>query len=147
MTLADYLPVWMVKKDASAAPFMVSTSSTKMEDNPFGMRQETAMYGPFTNVPTSNNEFLDLGSFTQPITKAAKSLARLVSVESNSVAAQSESTRSWYDFSGKASDAASSIGAGIQSTLIKVIVLVVIVAVIALGGMAYIQAKGTQLAK
>ena len=147
--LADYLPSWMVKKDPAVAPYQVSTTATQTTDNPyniFGTRQETAPYGPFTNAPDQSFEFTDIGSYTTPITNAAKNLARMVTKDSLTAGNQAESGRAWWDFTGKAADAASAVGAGIQSTLTKVIILVVVVAVVALFGMSYVQAKGNKLA-
>lgn len=142
--LADYLPSWMVKKDATTTPYSATTTTPYSTDNPFGVRQESAQYGPFTNAPDAG-EFGDIGTFTEPITRAVKNAARMLSTDSLSAGAQTNS-RSWWDFSGKVADSASSIGAGIQSTLTKVIILVVVVAVVALFGMSYVQAKGNQLA-
>ena len=102
------------------------------------------------NSPSSsNNEFGDIGQFVSTtITRAERNVSRLFDKSTLSIADPSETPqRSWYNIFGKIGDTFSSIGSGIQSTLTRVIILVVVVAVIALFGMSYVQAKGVQLAK
>lgn len=94
-----------------------------------------------------NNEFSDITQAPQTIySKAQVAVSRLFSSIGNSAAPQ-QNTRPWWDLTGKAADAAASVGSGIQSTLIKVIILVTIVGIFALFAMTYVQAKGAQFAK
>jgi hypothetical protein len=58
-----------------------------------------------------------------------------------------ESGPAWYNIPGRIGLAAAAVGEGIQSTLTKVIILVIVVGAVALMGMTYFQAKGAQLAK
>ncbi len=109
----------------------------------------SSQVNPLANPSTDNVEFGDIGQFISTgIAKGKVEAARLFQTAQLSVTTQEQTQgRAWYDILGKTTDAAASAGAVIQSTLIKVIVLVVVVAVIALFGMSYVQAKGVQLAK
>ena len=104
---------------------------------------------PLANPSTDNAEFGDIGQFiSTSITRAEKNAARLFQTANLSIEPQGVTQeRKWYDLWGKTTDTLSAAGAAISSTLTKVIILVMIVAVIALFGMSYVQAKAGQLAK
>lgn len=96
---------------------------------------------------------LNAGEFSLPkfiqtsVSKVSANVSRLVSSTSSPTQQGSSPSLPWYDFTGKAAQAASATGDFIQSTLIKVIILVVVVGVIAVFGMSYVQAKGVSYAK
>lgn len=109
----------------------------------------SAVANPLANPSTANAEFGDVGQFvTDVVTKAQKNASRLLSTAQLSINPQGESAqRPWYDLIGKAKDSLSAAGSAVSSTLTKVIILVVVVAIIALFGLSFVQAKAGQLAK
>lgn len=95
------------------------------------------------DLPTG--EFALVEDVKVGVSKAVKNLSRLVS--STSSPTQQGEAPAWYDIGAKLSAGASAANDALQSTLIKVIVLVTIVGALALFGMSYVQSKGVQLAK
>lgn len=125
-------------------------------DTPDPVQSEQAV--PFTlNIPYVSTPVpyappdVNAGEFSLPV--AVKSSVSKITAEASRLFSSTKAQTSqgeapaWYDISGKISSTASSVNDALQSTLIKVIVLVVIVGVFALFGMTYVQAKGAQLAK
>ena len=91
-----------------------------------------------------NQEFGELTIITDPISRAVKNASRMLDASRLEAAPQEE--RPWYDLRGKVGDTLTNVGAGIQSTLTKVIILVILVAIIALFGVSYVNAKANQVA-
>ena len=77
-----------------------------------------------------NQEFGDVGSFTDPITAAAKKASRLLAMDR--LDPEPQQGRAWYDIFGKIKDAMPDVNA----TLTKIIILVIIVSVVALFGVS-----------
>ena len=91
-----------------------------------------------------NQEFGAVDYVTDPISKAIKNASRLL--DTNRLDPQPQEGRAWYDIFGKIKDAAPDINGAVQSTLTKLIILVIIVSVVALFGVSYVNAKANQLA-
>jgi len=87
-----------------------------------------------------NQEFGDVGSFTDPISRGVKNVARLL--DSNRLDPVPQEGRAWYDIFGKIKDAMPDVSA----TLTKIIILVIIVSVVALFGVSYVNAQANRLA-
>lgn len=114
--------------------------------------QTPESYGPYL-PPT-----IDAGEWSfQRITDVPRSVAtsvanasRLLFSSNASPVKQAEPSNTgpaWYNIPGRISAAASAVGEGIQSTLLKVLILVVVVGAMVLFGMSYMSTKGAQLAK
>lgn len=91
-----------------------------------------------------NQEFGAVDYVTDPISRAAKNASRLL--DSSRLEVQPQDGRAWYDVFGKVKDALPNVNGAIQSTLTKVIILVILVSVVALFGVSYVNAKANQLA-
>ncbi len=120
----------------------------------------TAEWNPFRrkSVILDNQSFLDSLSqgqpvhdefgvsepFTNPLTQAAKNASRML--DASRLQVQPQEGRAWYDVAGKLKDAMPSAGSWIQSTLTKVIILVILIAVVALFGVSYVNAQANRLA-
>ena len=100
---------------------------------------------PYAPPDVNAGEFSIVKTVQTRVSSAIAKASRLF--DSNKTIIDQGQTPAWYDIPGKVSNAASSVNEAFQSTLIKVIVLVVIVGVIAIFGMSYVQAKGVSLAK
>jgi hypothetical protein len=100
---------------------------------------------PYAPPDINAGEFSIVKSVKSSVSKVAANASRLF--DSNKTIIDQGQTPAWYDLPGKVSQAAASTGEFVQSTLLKVIVLVAIVGVIAIFGMSYVQAKGVSLAK
>lgn len=100
---------------------------------------------PYAPPDINAGEFSIVKSVQTTISNAAKNASRLF--DANKTIIDQGNTPAWYDVSGRISQAAASTGEFVQSTLLKVIILVTIVGVIAIFGMSYVQAKGVNLAK
>lgn len=100
---------------------------------------------PYRPPDINAGEFSLAKSIKSSVSKVAANASRLF--DSNKTAINQGQTPAWYDLPGKVSQAAASTGEFVQSTLLKVIILVTIVGVIAIFGMSYVQAKGVSLAK
>jgi len=87
-----------------------------------------------------NDEFGDTGSYTDPITAAAKKASRLLAMDR--LDPEPQQGRAWYDVFGKIKDAMPDVNA----TLTKIIILVIIVSVVALFGVSYVNAQANRLA-
>lgn len=97
--------------------------------------------------PSEDNagEFSIVSAIQSSVSKVQANASRLFD-STKSPVSQGEAP-AWYDIGAKISAGASAANEALQSTLIKVIVLVVIVGALALFGMAYVQSKGVQFAK
>ena len=91
-----------------------------------------------------NQEFGDTQFFTNPITQAAKNVSRML--DASRLEVQPQEGRAWYDVWGKLKDAAPDINGAVQSTLTKIIILVILVSIIALFGVSYVNAQANRLA-
>lgn len=109
------------------------------------------MYGPYLPSPSSmQDEWSNLWEYPAAISKKIANESRLFFSSNASPVKQAEPSDtgpSWYNIPGRISAAAGAVGEGIQSTLVKVIILVVIVGAMALFGLSYVQAKGASLGK
>ena len=79
------------------------------------------------------------------LSNLVKNTSRLV--DSNSTINDEPAKIPWYNLPARLANSFSGFGDALQSTLLKVIVLVALVGVIAIFGLSYVQAKGTNLAK
>jgi hypothetical protein len=92
----------------------------------------------------------DPGEFSLPVyvqtnvSHLSANVSRLF--DSNQTVLDQHDTPAWYNFPARISAAAGAVSDSLQSTLVKVIILVSIVGVIAVFGMSYIQARGAKLA-
>jgi hypothetical protein len=96
--------------------------------------------GEFNPIQTVQN------TASEVISKVSTSTARMFGNAQLQVASKQQADLPWYDITGRISASASAANSAVQSTLLKVIVLVAIVGVIALFGMSYVQTKGAKLA-
>lgn len=119
----------------------------------------TAEWNPFRrkSVILDNQQFLDslqqgpvneefgvINFPTIPLSPQVRNMARLL--DSQRLIVQPQEGRKWFDVIGKIKDAMPGAGSWIQSTLTKVIILVIIVAIIALFGVSYVNAQANKLA-
>lgn len=109
------------------------------------------MYGPYLPVPSSKqDEWSNLWDYPAAIASKVANQSRLLFSSNAPAAKQAEPTNTgpaWYNIPGRISAAAGAVSEGIQSTLLKVLLLVVIVGAMVLFGMSYMSTKGAQLAK
>lgn len=122
-----------VENTTGGFQFAIPGVSTQVPYRP----EETA---PFTETGVSN-------IIQTTVSKISANASRLFSSSTSGAVNQGEAPLAWYDLTGRIGQTASSVNEAFQSTLIKVIILVVLVGVIALFGMSYVQSKGVQLAK
>lgn len=113
--------------------------------------KDPLMFGPYLPTPSSfQDEWSNLWDYPAAIASKVANQSRLLFSSNASPIQQGlpEMTGpAWYNIPGRISAAAGAVSEGVQSTLLKVIILVSIVGMIALFGLSYVQAKGTQLAK
>lgn len=113
--------------------------------------KDPSMFGPYLPAPSSfHDEWSNVWDYPAAIASKVSNQSRLL-FSSNAPAAKqgepSDTGPAWYNIPGRISAAAGAVSEGIQSTLLKVLLLVVIVGAMVLFGMSYMSAKGTQLAK
>lgn len=113
--------------------------------------KDPSMYGPYLPSPSSKqDEWSNLWDYPAAIASKVANQSRLLFSSNAPAAKQGEPTNTgpaWYNIPGRISAAAGAVSEGIQSTLLKIIILVLIVGALALFGMSYVQAKGNALAK
>lgn len=102
-------------------------------------------FRPEDTAPSTEFSFPQMVVST--VSKVSANASRMFSSTTGAAVNQSNAPLAWYDITGRISQATSNVNDALQSTLIKVIILVVMVGVIALFGMSFVQAKGAQLAK
>ncbi len=99
-------------------------------------------YGPYLPPDWNSGEFGPLQPVANVVTKVVKSTDRLIVSAQKDPTPQTE-TSLW----GKITSVGSNSANFLQSTLNKVIIIVIIAAIGGVFLMSYVQAKGTQLAK
>lgn len=97
----------------------------------------------FGNV--NSGEFAPIEFIKTTVSKVAANTDRIISANSQPAATQAKIP--WWNLTAKISNAASATNEALQSTLLKVIILVSVVGIIAVFGLSYVQAKGGALAK
>lgn len=104
------------------------------------------MFGPFALPTLPDQEFGPIAFIKSTVSKLTANQDRVNSAN-HTINDQGTQAPAWYDISGRISKSVSAVNDAFQSTLIKVIVLVVLVGAIALFGLSYVQAKGASLGK
>ncbi len=122
----------------------VSGVKVAQYEDPAGPLQKSGLFFSVTDG-SDFTEFGPVQTIQTSIAKVTANVSRIVSKSNNAVIPQEDVK--WYDIWGKTKQAASATNEALQSTLVKVIILVVIVAMIGLFGLSYVQSKGAQLAK
>ena len=119
--------------------------------------QYSEQAGPYQPTSlTTFTEFAPIEYIQSSVSSVSVNVSRLFS-SSPPLANQAEDSCSWYSRLNPFSQCntitkgvttkVAEAGSFLQSTMFKIVILVVVTAVIALVGMSYIQAKGVQLAK
>lgn len=113
--------------------------------------KDPSLYGPYAPTPSSlQDEWSNVWEYPAAIASKIANQSRLLFSSNASPVKQGEPSQTgpaWYDIPGRISAASSAVSEGVQSTLVKVIILVAIVGMLALFGLSYVQAKGASLAK
>lgn len=100
---------------------------------------------PLTIDPGPLTDFVGIpDTVVSSISKVQANVSRLF--DANSTVLDQHDTPAWYNFPARISNAVSGVNDALQSTMIKVIILVAILGTIAIFGLSYIQAKGAKLA-
>lgn len=130
-----------------------------MTQNPWGItdgdvtltiQHPTPLNEPYAPPNLNNGEYDFVATVTRSVSTAVANASRLLTSSNMTAVKQAEPLTSgpaWYNIPGRISLAASGVNDALQSTMLKVIVLVSVVGVIAVFGMSYMQAKGANLAK
>lgn len=105
------------------------------------------VYGPFQLPNLSDGEFAPLEFIQSAVSKVTANADRLFQSSKGDVTNVSADSPAWYNLPARIGQAASAINEGLQSTLLKVIVIVALIGVFAIFGLSYVQAKGQNLAK
>jgi hypothetical protein len=100
---------------------------------------------PYDFGSENSGEFAPVEFIKTTVSKLTANQDRIISANSQPAATQAELP--WWNLTGRISNAASAANDALQSTMVKVIILVTIVGIIAIFGMSYMQAKGVSLAK
>jgi hypothetical protein len=111
------------------------------ETNPTPFNNYTEEVGPFQPQDVDAGEFSFQDYIPTSISKSLANATRIIASTSSSVDEQAK-TPAWYDVFGRVSAAASSVNDAFQSTLVKVIVILVLAGI----GFIYFQAKVVNLA-
>lgn len=122
----------------------VQTDPNKNRTNTMGVSSNAVL----TTNTQDAGEFSFAPYIPTTLSNAVKNAERLFDSTKDVSDAQAVSPGpAWYNLPARLIASLSTVNDALQSTLIKVIVLVTIVGIIALFGLSYVQAKGTNLAK
>ena len=105
---------------------------------------------PYTPPNLDSGEYAFIATIERNVSSSLANASRLFMSSNATAVKQAEPLSTgpaWYDIPGRIAVGASGVNDALQSTLLKVIVLVSVVGVIAVFGMSYMQAKGSNLAK